>query len=187
MPEDAYARSKLAGEMAIAEATYGGSMQIVTIRPPLVYGPGMAGHFAQLMNIVHRGLPLPLANINNRRSLIYVGNLADAIARCIEDERAAGRTFLVSDDTLSTPELIHRLAKAMSRPTRLFPFPAGLLRMIASAVGAGPKLSRLVDSLQVDSNTIRNTLEWRPPYTTAAGLSATVTHWRRHSQSTTHT
>jgi len=172
--------------MAMAEATHGSSMQIVTIRPPLVYGPGMDGHFAQLMNMVHRGLPLPLANVNNRRSLIYVGNLADAIARCVEDSRAAGRTFLVSDDTLSTPELIHRLAKAMSRPARLFPFPAGLLRMTASAVGAGPKLSRLVDSLQVDSNMIRNTLEWRPPYTTAAGLSATVAHWQRHSQSTTH-
>jgi nucleoside-diphosphate-sugar epimerase len=158
-PHDRYARSKLAAEQALARVAAETGLEVVVIRPPLVYGPGVRANFRRLVDLVKKGLPLPLGSIRNRRSLIYVGNLADALALSIAVNEAKGNTFLVSDGRdLSTPELVRRIAAALGRGVKLFPFPPGLLP------------AKLVESLVVDSSAVRAALGWRPPYEIDAAL-----------------
>ncbi len=181
-PEDAYAVSKLEAEEALKEALAGGQTKWTILRPPLVYGPGVQANFLRLMRTVARGMPLPLARIDNRRSLIYVGNLADAIKACLEAEAAAGRTWPVSDgEDLSTPELVRRLARALSTPARLVPVPVLLLRLAGALSGKAATVDRLVESLQVDATAIRVALPWTPPYSVDQGLQETV-RWFRAAQ-----
>ncbi len=167
-PEDEYGRAKLAAEQALAEVGARSSLQIVVLRPPLVYGPGVKGNFLALMRWIARGRPLPLAGIRNRRSLIYVGNLADAIVRCLERPVPAGRVYTLSDGTpLPTPELCSEIGKALDRPARLYRFPAALLARL-------PGGKRLTASLVVDDSRLRSELGWHPPVHLDEAMRATA-------------
>jgi nucleoside-diphosphate-sugar epimerase len=182
-PEDAYGISKREAEDVLR--TIGGEtgMEIVILRPPLVYGPGVKGNFLRLLKAVAKGVPLPLASIDNRRSLVYVGNLVDAIIACIQTPAAAGRTFLVCDgEDLSTPELIRRLATAMGRRPRLLPCPPALLTLAARLFGREATFQRLNGSLAVDISALRQTLDWQPRYSTNQGFSATVQWYYRDAK-----
>jgi len=124
---------------------------------------------------VQSGIPLPLGCISNRRSFIYLGNLVDAIAACVKHPKAAGQTYLVSDgDDVSTPELIRRVAAALGRRARLFPFPPALMHMAGNLLGKSAAIESLLGSLTIDSGKIRRELEWKPPYSMEEGLKETA-------------
>jgi nucleoside-diphosphate-sugar epimerase len=170
-PASPYAQSKLEAEQRVAAALAGSPTELVVLRPPLVYGPNAKGNFARLVRLVQRGVPLPLASLRNRRSLVFVDNLVDAIVRCLDHPAAAGRTYVVSDgEDLSTPDLFARTAAALGRPPRLFAFPPALLRLAGTLVGRGDETSRLLDDMAVDSSRIRAELAWHPPFTLGQGL-----------------
>jgi nucleoside-diphosphate-sugar epimerase len=174
-PADAYALSKWEAELELARVAAGTGLAVTVLRPPLVYGPGAGGNFARLVSALRRGLPLPFASIRNRRSLVYVENLADAIAACLREPAAAGRTFLVSDgEDLSTPELLRRCARAMGVRARLLPCPPALLRAAGTLTGRRAAVERLTGSLAVDSGAIRAALHWRPPFTVDEALARTL-------------
>lgn len=174
-PQDAYAQSKWEAEQVLNRLAEEIGLKVVILRPPLVYGSGMGANFLRLMQIVHRGIPMPLASVKNARSFVYVGNLADAIVTCVSHPKAPGRTFLVSDgEEVSTPDLIRRIAAAFDRPARLVPFPIPLMRLGGKLTGRTADVDRLVGSLVVDSSSIRRELDWAPPYTMSQGLSETA-------------
>ncbi len=174
-PASPYAQSKLEAEQLVAEALAGSSTALVALRPPLVYGPNAKGNFARLVRLVQRGVPLPLASVRNRRSLVFVDNLVDAIVRALDHPAAAGRTYIVSDgEDLSTPDLFARTAAALGRPPRLFAFPPALLRLAGTLLGRGDEVSRLLDDMAVDSSRIRAELGWRPPFSLDQGLAQTA-------------
>lgn len=174
-PEDAYALSKWEAEQGLWRIARETGLEVVVLRPPLVYGPGVKANFRRLIDTVARGWPLPLGAVGNRRSLLYLGNFVDAIRVCVEHPAAAGQTFLIDDGApVSTPALIRALAQAMGRPARLLPVPVGLLRFAGLLVGRGAAVARLTGSLWLDGSLIRTRLGWTPPYSMAAGLAATV-------------
>jgi UDP-glucose 4-epimerase len=174
-PLDAYGRSKQEAESALREIAASTGLETVVIRPPLVYGPGVKANFRALMTTVAKGLPLPLASIDNRRSLVAVWNLCDLIATCVRHPGAAGETFLVSDgQDLSTPELVRALGHALGRPARLFPMPPGLLRAVGSVVGRGDQVDRVIGSLQVDGSKAMHLLAWQPPIAIDEGIDRTA-------------
>ncbi len=178
-PHNDYSRSKLEAEQALAEIGRGAPLEIVILRPPLVYGPGAPGNFARLMRLVERGVPLPFGAVDNRRSLLYLGNLVDAIALCLAHPAAANQTYLVSDgEDVSTPELIRLLAARMGRQGRLLRVPTALMELGGKLVGRGAEVQRLLGSLVVDSGKIRRELGWRPPFTLDEGLAETVRWYR---------
>jgi len=178
-PEDAYGKSKWEAEQALARVAAETGLQAVVLRPPLVYGPGVKGNFLRLMAWVARGWPLPLGSVENRRSLIYVGSLADAIVKAIETPRAAGETFFVADsEDVSTPDLVRGLAAALGVKPRLLPFPLAPLRLASALAGRGAEFARLTGSLQVDSSRIQRKLDWRPRFTLAQGLAETARWYR---------
>ena len=171
-PVDAYGRCKWEAERMLAGLA---GIETVILRPPLVYGPGAGANFAALMRLCASGLPLPFAAIDNRRSVIHIGNLVDAIGLVLTAAAAAGGTFLLSDgEPVSTPALVRGIAAALGRPARLFALPPGWLRVGAALVGRGAEAARLTGSLVVDDSLIRARLDWRPPYTMADGLAATA-------------
>ena len=179
-PQDPYGVSKLEAEMVLRKISAETGLEIVIIRPPLVYGPGVRANFHKLMRTVARGVPLPLACVKNSRSLVYLGNLLDAIKICAEHPAAAGKVFFVSDgDDVSTPELVRRLAAALGRPARLVCVPAGLMRLAGRVTGKTAALDRLLGSLTVDTGRIRTELGWKPPFTMAEGLTETA-KWFKH-------
>jgi len=162
---DPYGKSKAEAERGLASLAGRNGFAPVILRPPLVYGPGARGNFARLVALVDRGAPLPLGAIHNRRSLLYVGNLVDAIARALDHPAAARETFMVSDgEDVSTPELVRRIARALGRPARLLPVPAAVLRIAGALAGRSDDVARLVDDLVVDGGRIRERLGWTPPY-----------------------
>lgn len=162
---DVYGRAKRDAELALADVR---DLEVVVLRPPLVYGPGVKANFLALMRAVDRGWPLPLASIANRRSLVYVGNLVDAILSCLEAPHAAGKVYSVTDGVgMSTPELVRAIARALGRPARLLPFPPVVLDRFRP-------LQSLTRSLEVDDSAIRADLGWRPPFTFEQGLRATA-------------
>ena len=178
-PQDLYGSSKWEAEQALAAVSSQTGLETVVIRSPLVYGPGVGGNFLQLLNVVRKRIPLPLARIENRRSLIYRGNLIDALIRSVRDERAAGQTYLVSDgEDLSTPDLIRRLGRALGLPARLWPLPVVMLRGLGQVVGKQVVVDRLLGSLQANSSKIRQELDWHPPFPVDQGLAATATWFR---------
>jgi UDP-N-acetyl-alpha-D-quinovosamine dehydrogenase len=178
-PHNAYALSKWEAEQALTRIADETELEVVIVRPPLVYGPGAPGNFAQMLAVVAKGVPLPFASVHNCRSLIYVGNLADALVACATRPAAAGQTYLASDgEDVSTPELLRQLAGALGVPARLFPCPPALLRLAGRLNGRHEQMERLLGSLQVDSGKIRRELNWLPPYTLQQGLQATA-DWRR--------
>lgn len=179
-PEDAYGTTKWEAEQALRAIERETGLQVVILRPPLVYGPGVKGNFLRLMKLVSRGWPLPLASVRNQRSLIYVGNLVDAIVACIRVPAAAGRTFLVSDGpATSTPELIRALAGALGVAPRLYPFPPSLLTLGTALLGKREEAARVLGSLQVDSSRISRELGWKPAHTFEEGVRATA-QWHRN-------
>lgn len=174
-PEDAYAVSKWEAEEGLRRIANDTGLEVVILRPPLVFGPGVKANFLRLMRLVEKGWPLPLGAIRNRRSLLYLGNFVDAIRLCVEHPAAAGQTFLIDDgEAVSTPELIRRLAHAMGRPAHLLAVPIGLLEFAGAMLGKRAAVARLTGSLFVDSSAIRSRLGWTPPYTMREGLDATV-------------
>ncbi len=170
-PHDAYAVSKHEAEVGLRQIGTATRMEIVIIRPPLVYGPGARANFGALVRAVARGVPLPLGAVDNRRSLVGLDNLIDFILTCASHPAAANETFLVSDgEDLSTPDLIRRLGRAMGRPARLLPVPPALLMRAAAALGRRDVAGRLLGSLQVDITKARRQLGWSPPVSVDDGL-----------------
>lgn len=178
-PQDAYGRSKLRAERQLVAFGESSGIETVIVRPPLVYGPGVRANFLGMMRAVERGLPLPLAAVTARRSLVYVDNLADALLRCALDTRAAGHCFHVADDDAPTVAgLLRMVGQALGRPARLFPVPVGLLRALGTAMGRGPQIDRLTTSLQLDTSRMKRVLGWNPPSSTQDGLAATAAWYR---------
>ena len=174
-PSGPYAVSKCEAERALHAIADQTSLEVVILRPPLVYGPGVKANFLQLLKLVDKGIPLPLAGVKNQRSLIYLENLLDAIITCIRQHKAAGQTYLVSDgNDISTPGLIKKIALALGKPSLVFPFPIKLLRMFAKIIGKIDAANRLVDSLTVNISKIRSELDWTPPFTMEDGLKETA-------------
>jgi nucleoside-diphosphate-sugar epimerase len=170
-PKDAYGLSKLEAETALRRLTQDTGMELVIIRPPLVYGPGVKANFAALMNWVKRGWPLPLAAVHNQRSLVGLDNLVDLIVTCMTHGDAPGQVFLVSDgEDVSTTELLRRIGSAMGRPARLVPVPCTWLTLAAAMVGKRGIAQRLLGSLQVDASRTCELLDWRPPLSLDEGL-----------------
>jgi nucleoside-diphosphate-sugar epimerase len=174
-PEDVYGITKWKAEQALQQVAANSGMEVVVLRAPLVYGPGVKGNFLRLAHLVARGVPLPLASVRNRRSLLYLGNLIDAITACLTSPRAAGQTYFASDDEdVSTPALAHALGVALAIPARLFPCPGALLELAATVLGRRADIEKLIGSLQVDTSRIRNDLGWRAPCSFVAGLQDTA-------------
>lgn len=174
-PHNDYALSKWEAEQGLLEISRETGLEVVILRPPLVYGPRVKANFLRLIRMVERGFPLPLGAIHNRRSFLYLGNFVDAIRLCVERPEAAGQTFLLDDgEPVSTPELIRALARAMGRPARILAVPIGVLEVAGALVGKREAVARLTGSLLVDSSLIRLRLGWRPPFSMEAGLAATV-------------
>ena len=177
-PLDPYARSKLEAEQALREVADETGLDVVVIRPPLVYGPGVGANFARLMRLVEKGIPLPFGATDNRRSLVALDNLVDLVVRCIHTPQAAGQAFLVSDDDdVSTAWLLREIAGAMGRPARLLPVPPSMLRLVGRLTGRLDEVDRLCESLQVDIADTRATLDWEPPFGVKAELRETVAHF----------
>lgn len=181
-PEDSYGSAKRDAELALTEVAARGGMELVMVRPPLVYGPGVRGNFLRLLRWVDSGLPLPLTSVFNRRSLIYLDNLADAIARCVEHPGARGPILLSDAESVSTPELIARIARALDRPARLFNVSPALLRMAGSVLGRGGEIRRLTHSLLIDSSRAGRLLDWRARHTLDEGLAGTAKWFRSLSE-----
>ena len=186
-PDTPYGRSKLAAEQALISLANQSDMTWTILRPTLVYGPGNPGNIERLIKLVKKGLPLPFGRVNNCRSLVYVGNLVDAIITCLTHPNAKNQTFLISDGhDLSTPDLIRKIADYLDRPCNLLPVPPSLLKVAGNLGDLGEKLvsqslplntptiHRLLGSLVLDSSKIRNTLNWQPPFTIDEGLQQTL-------------
>ena len=174
-PQDAYGISKMEAEQALASIASQAGLQIVVLRLPLVYGPGVKANFKSLIKIAGAGLPLPFKGINNRRSFLYLGNLIDAISTCITHPLAASETFLVSDgQDVTTPDLIKMIACAMNKKAVLFSLHPGILKTMCKIVGKSEELEKLTGTLLVDSSKIRNLLEWKPSFTLEEGIRETV-------------
>jgi nucleoside-diphosphate-sugar epimerase len=174
-PHSAYAISKHRAELALREIAGETALDVVIIRPPLVYGPAAPGNFGQLVRYLLRGVPLPLGAVHNRRSFVALDNLVDLIAICIGHPMAANGVFLVSDgNDISTTHLLRRLGHALHRPARLLPVPVALLRLAAAAIGRQEFAQRLCGSLQVDIVKTREVLNWSPPSTVDDALARTA-------------
>lgn len=171
-PEDPYGVSKHEAEQLLRQIAEETGMEVVIIRPPLVYGPGVKANFASMMRWLSRGIPLPLAAVtHNRRSLVALDNLVDLIVTCLVHPAAANRTFLVSDgEDLSTAELLRRMGRALGRPARLFAVPVPLLKVGADLVHKPGIYQRLCGSLQLDISKTRELLGWTPPLSVDEGL-----------------
>lgn len=180
-PEDAYGLSKLEAERGLQQLATETGMELVIIRPPLVYGPGVRANFERMMSGLYRGLPLPLGAIHNRRSLVALDNLVDLILVCIEHLAAANQVFLVSDgEDLSTTDLLRRLGRALGKPARLLAVPAWLIVFGARLLGRGGMAQRLCGSLQVDIGKTRTLLGWTPPIGVDEALARAARHFLDH-------
>ena len=174
-PHNHYARSKWEAEEGLRQIAVQTGIEVVIVRPPLVYGPGAKGNFLTLMQWLSRGVPLPLGAIDNRRSLVALDNLVDLIVTCLNHPAAAGQVFLVSDgEDLSTTELLRRMGAALGRPAHLLPVPAAWLDGAARLLGRGAVAQRLCGSLQVDIEKTRRLLGWTPPVTVDEALRETA-------------
>ncbi len=170
-PEDVYGNSKWAAEQALRRVAKETRLEVVVIRPPLVYGPGVGANFFRLMKLAVSGIPLPLGSVKNLRSLVYAGNLCDLIVKCLSHPEAKGKTFLVSDDRdVSTPDLLRILAAAQHKKARLFPMPGSILKLAGCLIGRSAEMERLCGSLRVDISRTKEVLGWTPPFTLEEGI-----------------
>lgn len=183
-PQEAYGHTKLEAEglvNAAADRFPGGA---VIVRPPLIYGPGLKGNLLTLFKAVDRGVPLPLASVANRRSVVFVGNLVDAMVALLAAPAPGARTYFATDgEDVSTPELIRRIAAALDRPARLLPFPVALLRAAGHVTGRSEMIARLTGSLQVDGEPLRRDLGGPAPHPMKEGLEQTAA-WYKSRRST---
>ena len=177
-PEDAYGRAKLEAERLLDERASRTGLELALIRPPLVYGPGAKANFLRLLRWVDSGWPLPLAGVRNRRSLVCLDNLVDAVARCVEHPAARGAFLVADDEAVSSSELIARIARSLGRPVKLVSAPTALLRLLGAAIGHRDDIRRLTGNLTVDASRARRVLDWRPPRTLDEGLAKTVRWFR---------
>lgn len=174
-PEDPYSVSKLEAEQGLMEIAGQTGMEIVIVRPPLVYGNGVKGNFASMIHWVRKGLPLPLGAVDNRRSMIGLDNLIDLVITCINHPSAANQIFLASDgEDLSVPEILKRLSASSGRPSRVFVLPVYLLRAGAFLLGKRAMATRLLSSLQVDMSKTQSVLGWTPPVSVDEGLRRSI-------------
>lgn len=181
-PQDPYGISKLEAEQTLHRVAHETGLEVVIVRPPLVYGPGVKGNFAQMLRAVDRRLPLPLASTNNQRDLIYIGNLVDAISVCATHPAAAGQTYLVRDGVaVSTSTLLREMASALNVAPRVFAFSVPMLQLAGKVIGKTAQLNRLLGSLRIDDTKIRRELNWIPPFTMQQGLQATADWYRKNS------
>jgi nucleoside-diphosphate-sugar epimerase len=181
-PHSLYAVSKYEAELGLQVLAAETGMEVVIIRPPLVYGPIAPGNFGSLMRWLKRGVPLPLGAIHNQRSLVALDNLVDLIVTCLTHPAAANQTFLVSDgEDVSTTDLLRRMGGAMGNPARLVPVPAGLLKLAATMLGKRDVAQRLCGSLQVDIEKTRQLLGWSPPLTLDQGLKKAAEGYGRET------
>jgi nucleoside-diphosphate-sugar epimerase len=178
-PVEPYARSKLRCEQEVRAILDGSPTQWVVARPPLVYGPHAPGNFGRLVRAVARGLPLPVAGVRNRRTLVGVDNLCDALLLCATRPEAASQLLLLADaEDVSTPDIIRAIARGLGRPPRLWSAPPALLRLSARMVGRPRLAESLCDSLQVDASLARRVLAWSPAVRTPDGLAQAAAAWR---------
>jgi len=174
-PQNAYAAAKYEAEKSLEKIGSDTGMDVVILRPPLVYGPGVKANFLKLLDLVYAGMPMPFKAVPNKRSFIGLKNLVDAVCLCLCHEQAANRTFVVSDnEDLSTPQLVTMLAAAMNRPLRLFYMPEKWMKTGLSFLGKKNIYDRLWGKLLVDSSQIRNRLGWAPPVPVTEGIQETV-------------
>ena len=177
-PTDPYGVSKMEAEQCLRQIAADSGMQVVIIRPPMVYGPGVKANFEAMMRWLHTGLPLPLGRIKNLRSLVALHNLVDLIVLCLRHPAAANQTFLVSDGhDLSTTELLRRVCRMLGNRARLWPVPESVLRGAARLVGKPGVVDRLCQSLQVDITKTQVMLSWAPPMNVDDALRLTAAHW----------
>ena len=178
-PKDPYGISKWQAEEALIRISQETPLEVVILRPPLVYGPGVKGNFISLLAAVDNGIPLPLAGATNERSLIYVGNLVSALIACATNAAAAGQTYLVSDgQDVSTAQLVQEIASALGCNARSFYLPPKILRSVAMIAGRSSQVDRLFGSLRVDDRKLRAQLDWSPPFTLEQGLRLTAAWYR---------
>lgn len=176
-PEDSYGISKWEAEQALWEISDRTGLEIVIIRPPLVYGEGVKGNFLRLLNLINKNIPLPFGKIDNHRSIMGLDNLIDVIICTINHKRAAGETFLVSDNEyISTPELIKKLGKNLGKKPLLIPIPISLIRLLGNVIRKKSELDRLLGSLKIDNSRTREILDWKPLMSTDEALLKT-TQW----------
>lgn len=174
-PEDDYGRSKYEAEETLREVGATSGMEVVNIRPVLVYGPGVKANFLAMMRWVAQGIPLPFGGIQNRRSLVGLDNLVDLVSTCLTHPAAGNQTFLVSDgEDLSTSQLLQRTGMALNHPARLIQVPRALLEAGATLVGKRNVARRLLESLQVDISKTQRLLNWIPPMSVEEGLRSTA-------------
>ena len=175
-PEDFYGQSKSEAEEQLLQLAKDTGLEVVIIRPTLVYGPGVKANFASLLNLVSKGLPLPFGCIkDNKRSLVSVDNLVDLIVTCIDHPKAANQVFLVSDDNdVSTNEMVQQMAKALGKSQWQVPIPTACYRLVGKVTGKEDVISRLLGSLQVDITHTKDTLGWKPPQTLEDGFKQTA-------------
>jgi nucleoside-diphosphate-sugar epimerase len=176
---DAYGTSKREAEQALLALGRETGLEVVIVRPPLVYGPGVRANFLRLLNLIEKRLPLPLGAVNARRSLVSIYNLVDALILCATHDAAPGRIFHVTDGVdFTTAELVLALGQMLQRPARLVPVPPALLRLAGRLAGRSAEVGRLISPLQIDSSRILNELGWRPPLSVEQGLLETVQWYR---------
>ncbi len=181
-PSDPYSVSKWEAEQGLRRIASETGMEVVIVRPPLVYGPGVGGNFLAMLKWIERGIPLPLANVRNQRSLIGLRNLVSLVLLCLSHPAAAGEVFLVADgEDVSTPDLLRRMAHALGRKPRLFPLPVPVLRASTRLLGMKKAGDRLCGSLRVDSGKARRLLAWDPPTSMDEELRSTGEWYRRRS------
>lgn len=179
-PQDPYAQSKWEAEQQLLALAAKTGLEVSIVRPPLVYGPEVRGNFLRLLGLTAKAWPLPLASIENRRSLVNIHNLCSLLETCMQHPEAGGEVFLVSDDCdLSTPQLLRMLATAMDRPCRLWPFPPVILQVVSKLLGQEAVWSRLAGSLQIDISKARQRLGWEPVTSVERGLAETVAWYQK--------
>ncbi|MDV6328055.1 SDR family oxidoreductase [Idiomarina sp. Sol25] len=163
-PEDLYGKSKRDAELALKKELDGSDTELVIIRPPLVYGPGVKGNFKALMGLAKKNLPLPFGSVANKRSLVSLDNLVSLIVTCVQHPKPLNDTFLVSDEhDVSTKELFETLTRAYGKDPKLWPFPVSLMKLGAKMLGKKAIADRLFGNLQLDISHTKKTLSWKPP------------------------
>lgn len=182
-PVDPYGISKYEAEQQLLEFSQQSGLEVSVIRPPLVYGPGVRANFLKLLDAVARGIPLPFGAVNNQRSLVFVGNLASAIATCIEHPKAAGKIYLVSDHAdVSTAQLVREMAHALGRKANLIPIPPRLIELFAAMLGKRAAAQRLLGNLTASPQALREELNWKPAFTLQAGMKETANWYMQQGQ-----
>jgi len=179
---DPYADSKIEAETKLIAICQKTDMKYTIFRPPLIYGPGVKANFFNLIKLMDLKLPLPLANIDNLRSILYVDNFCDAIIRSIDHDNVMNERFFIKDKDISTPELMRTIAEALDKPNRLFPMPLAIMKMVATLFGRREQYNKLTDSLVVDDSNLRQKLKWSPPIEFTKAMQTTTTWYKKQSR-----